>query len=53
MKVLTFSLNDEPLPGEVESAALAAPTRLSAPTARARIQNCETIRILVFMVLFG
>jgi hypothetical protein len=49
---LSFALNDEPSPVGVVS-ALAAPARLIAPITRARIQNCEIIRILVFMVLFG
>jgi hypothetical protein len=52
MKILSFALNDEPSPVGVVS-ALVAPARLIAPITRARIHNCETIRILVFMVLFG
>src|SRR5262245_36631106 len=52
MKVLSFSLNDEPSPVAVVSAALTAPVRLIAPIIKARIRNCETTLILVVMTLF-
>src|SRR5215468_11932756 len=52
MKVLSLSLNDEPSPVTLVSAALTAPAMLIAPITKPRIHNCETTLILVFMVLF-
>ena len=52
MKVLSFTLSDELLAAG-ESCPMAAPATLSAATVRVRIQNCETIVILVFMTLYG
>src|SRR4029077_2907633 len=52
IKVLSLSLNDEPSPATFVSAALIAPVRLIASITKPRINNCETILILVFMILF-
>src|SRR5262245_22521827 len=52
IKVLSLSLNDEPSPVTLVSAALTAPVRLIAPITKPRIHNCETTLILVFIILF-